>query len=145
MILLTLKTPASAGIGREERRALAMGLFTLAVSNMQRTGFLMKYLRAKSLKDFLFAIPATTGAALTLLIFFQERPKKTVPTHVRKVWAMHLQNIDTGTISRSLKVNRASVSNLAQGRGWMHLSGAPTLSELKAGGVRRGVIFKPLS
>ena len=63
---------------------------------------------------------------------------------VRKIWDMHLNNIDTGTISRELEVSRYSVCSVTRGATWMHLNGAPSIEQLRAGGVRRGVIFKAI-
>lgn len=58
---------------------------------------------------------------------------------VREIWRLHLiGGMTTSQIAMAVGAKQHTVADVARGRSWRHLSDAPTVAELKAGGVRRG-------
>jgi len=58
---------------------------------------------------------------------------------VRKIWRLHLAGgMTTGQIAEAVGAKQHVVADVARGRSWRHLEGAPSVDELKSGGVRRG-------
>lgn len=57
---------------------------------------------------------------------------------VRKIWQMHLAGRNASDIAASVGHSAAAVYDVCRGRSWRHLSDAPSLEDLKAGGVQRG-------
>ena len=56
---------------------------------------------------------------------------------VRQIWSMHLARQNHSDISAALGVPSHVINDVCRGRSWRHLVGAPSVAELKAGGVRR--------
>jgi hypothetical protein len=59
-------------------------------------------------------------------------------TDVREIWRLHLDRQTVTQIAEAVGKPKHTVADIVRGRGWRHLEGAPSLEELKAGGVRRG-------
>jgi hypothetical protein len=57
---------------------------------------------------------------------------------VREIWRMHLEGKNSSEISSAVGHSVAAVYDVCRGRRWRHLDGAPSVEELRAGGVRRG-------
>lgn len=56
----------------------------------------------------------------------------------REVWRLHFCGKSTSDIASHVGQSVHSVAGIVAGKTWRHLGGAPTLEELKQGGVRRG-------
>lgn len=59
-------------------------------------------------------------------------------TQVREIWRLHMLNLSVSHIAAALDVKKHVVADVCRGRSWRHLAGAPSIEELKSGGVRRG-------
>jgi hypothetical protein len=59
-------------------------------------------------------------------------------TAVREIWRLHMAGVDCGTIAKTVGFTHTCVYDVCRGRTWQHLSDAPSIAQLKAGGVRRG-------
>ena len=57
---------------------------------------------------------------------------------VREIWNLHLSGLSTAEICKRTGAGKYPVADLCRGRTWRHLPDAPSLDELKKGGVRRG-------
>jgi hypothetical protein len=58
---------------------------------------------------------------------------------VREIWRLHLAGgMTTGQIAEAVGAKQHAVADVTRGRSWRHLEGAPSIAELKSGGVRRG-------
>lgn len=57
---------------------------------------------------------------------------------VREIWRLHLSGQSAADISRAVGFSQAVVYDVCRGRSWRHLPDAPSLKDLKAGGVKRG-------
>lgn len=57
---------------------------------------------------------------------------------VREIWRLHLHGKNASEIAASVGYSVATVYDVCRGRSWRHLEGAPSIEELKAGGVKRG-------
>ena len=58
---------------------------------------------------------------------------------VREIWRLHLiGGINVTQIAERTGTKRHAVADVVRGKSWRHLKDAPTLEQLKAGGVRRG-------
>lgn len=56
---------------------------------------------------------------------------------VREIWRLHLSGRNATQISEAVGHPVHVVADACRGRSWRHLPDAPTLAQLKAGGVRR--------
>lgn len=56
----------------------------------------------------------------------------------RKIFRLHMEHFNVTQISNAIGKPKHVVADVCRGRSWQHLSGAPSLEELKQGGVRRG-------
>lgn len=57
---------------------------------------------------------------------------------VREIWRLHLEGYNATQISTKVQRSTYSIHDVCRGRTWRHLEGAPSIEELKRGGVRRG-------
>ena len=58
---------------------------------------------------------------------------------VREIWRLHLAGgLNVTQIADIVGAKKYPVADVARGRSWRHLTGAPSIDALKAGGVRRG-------
>ena len=57
---------------------------------------------------------------------------------VREIWRLHLSGKNITEISDAVDAKKHAVADVCRGRGWRHLADAPSIEELKRGGVRRG-------
>lgn len=58
---------------------------------------------------------------------------------VREIWRLHLAGgMTIAAIAVEVGAKAHSVADVARGRSWRHLDGAPPVDALKSGGVRRG-------
>lgn len=57
---------------------------------------------------------------------------------VRQIWAMHMDGKSVTEISEAVNRSKDAVYDVCRGRSWRHLSDAPTIEELRRGGVPRG-------
>lgn len=57
---------------------------------------------------------------------------------VREVWSLHFEGYSAAEISAKLGVGKHPAYDACRGRSWRHLPDAPSIEELKKGGVRRG-------
>lgn len=57
---------------------------------------------------------------------------------VRRVWELHFAKNSVPTIAKSLKISVHSAYGIVRGRTWRHLPDAPSIVELKKGGVPVG-------
>lgn len=58
---------------------------------------------------------------------------------VREIWRLHLAGRNTSQIAAEVDAKQYTVADVCRGRSWRHLTDAPSLDSLKAGGARRGV------
>lgn len=63
---------------------------------------------------------------------------KATEDQIRKVWSLHLSGVMCSDISKIMNLPKTLISDACQGRSWRSIAGAPTLDELKKGGIRRG-------
>lgn len=66
-----------------------------------------------------------------------------VESQVREIWRRVLDGQSGTQISKALGVNLQTVRQIAQGRSWQRLEGAPSPEELRAGGQRNKTIMTP--
>jgi hypothetical protein len=59
-------------------------------------------------------------------------------TDVRKVWKLHFEGNSAPEISSTTGIGKHSVIGIISGKTWRHLPDAPTVEQLRAGGVGRG-------
>lgn len=57
---------------------------------------------------------------------------------VRQVWAMHMDGKSVTEISEAVNRSKDAVYDVCRGRSWRYLPDAPTIEELRRGGVPRG-------
>lgn len=57
---------------------------------------------------------------------------------VREIWRLHFEGKNASDISAAVGFSVAAVYDVCRGRSWRHVEGAPSVEELKSGGVRRG-------
>ena len=56
----------------------------------------------------------------------------------REIFRLHMSNHNVSQISEKTGITKHVVADVCRGRSWRHLPDAPSLEELKQGGVRRG-------
>lgn len=56
----------------------------------------------------------------------------------REIFRLHMSHHNVSQISEKTGIKKHVVADVCRGRSWQHLDGAPSLEELKQGGVRRG-------
>ena len=56
----------------------------------------------------------------------------------REIFRLHMRNFNVSQISEATGIKKHVIADVCRGRSWRHLPGAPSLDELKKGGVRRG-------
>ena len=56
----------------------------------------------------------------------------------REVFRLHMANHNVSQIAAAVGKPKHVIADICRGRSWRHLTGIPTVEELKLGGVRRG-------
>lgn len=57
---------------------------------------------------------------------------------VREIWRLHFEHKNVSQISEATGAPKALVADICRGRTWRNVEGAPSVEELRLGGVRRG-------
>lgn len=57
---------------------------------------------------------------------------------VREIWRLHMAGNNTTIIAHAVGKTVSCVYDVCRGKSWRHVNGAPSIDELKRGGVRRG-------
>lgn len=57
---------------------------------------------------------------------------------VKEIWRLHMDGNNTTIIAHAVGKTVTCVYDVCRGKSWRHVDGAPSIDELKKGGVRRG-------